>query len=136
MGQKSRVRWAKRTGTFIPKSKGVADYGDYSTAPGKRPSRAEMEDLVAAAYRTWDKMQQSNMCCVIFSEGYEKDPLALMQFATAIILDKPIALLAPKGRAIPGNVRALSSAIEVVDFEQEDDVSGGIKRLIKKVRGH
>jgi hypothetical protein len=96
-----------------------------------------MESLVRAALRNFHGMKDSSIVLTIFSEDYHKDPVALMQFAMAILLDKPLYLAVPKGRSIPANVRAVASGIEVYDPENMDDFKRASEALLKRAtQGH
>jgi hypothetical protein len=96
-----------------------------------------MESLVRAALRNYHAMKDSFMVLVLFSENYEKDPVALMQFALAILLDKPLYLTVPKGRLIPANVRAVAAGIEVYEPGNMDDFERASKSLIQRAtEGH
>jgi hypothetical protein len=98
-----------------------------------RPSNKQMKQLVEAAWRNYEGMASSRMCLTIFSKGYEKDPVALMQFALAILLDKPLYLMIEKGRPIPANVRAVAAGIEEYDPSgPEEDFQAAATRLMTK----
>jgi len=98
----------------------------------KDPERREMEALVTAAIRNYRKMTQSAMCLVLFTEHYEKDPVALMQFALAILLDKPLYLTVPRGRLIPANVRAVAAGLEEYEDGNLEDLKRATERLLGK----
>jgi hypothetical protein len=99
----------------------------------KKPSRAEMEGLIDAALRNFEGMRHSRIVISIFTESYERDPVALMQFALAVLLDKPLYLLAPAGRAIPANVRSVAAGIETYE-DTEASRTAAMERLVKKAR--
>jgi hypothetical protein len=94
----------------------------------KKQARA----LVGAAIDSKTKMAASAMALVLFTDHYERDPVALMQFALAILLDKPLYLLAPRGRLIPANVRAVAAGIE---FYEPGDEKAAAQRLLAKAIG-
>ncbi|HEX4469519.1 MAG TPA: hypothetical protein VH080_08285 [Gemmatimonadaceae bacterium] len=106
----------------------------------KRPrdsERDEMESLVRAALRNYHAMKDSFMVLTIFSADYQKDPVALMQFALAILLDKPIYLAVPNDRPIPANVRAVAAGIEVYERDNMDDFKRASEALMKRAtQGH
>jgi hypothetical protein len=97
-----------------------------------KPSRADMEALIDAARRTFTKMKRSQMCVSIFTEDYERDPVALIQFAAAILLDKPIYLLVPEGRVLAANVRAVAAGIEFYPPGDEAALKAASERLLRK----
>ncbi len=68
----------------------------------------------------------------IFTAAYERDPVALMQFALAVLLDKPLYLLAPTGRLIAANVRAVAAGIEFYDPDDPATFDHAMRRLMAK----
>jgi hypothetical protein len=71
--------------------------------------------------RTAQKMGDSAICLSIFTQDYKKGIDSLLQFAVAIMLDKPIYLLAPDNIKIPEHVKKIASSIEV--YKDGDDKS-------------
>lgn len=86
--------------------------------------------LRAAVSRTFDKVSESAAFISLFTEAYQRDPKALMEFGMAIVLDKPVYLLVQTGTPIPDNVFRLARAIEY--FDAEDDVELATRRLIQR----
>jgi hypothetical protein len=62
---------------------------------------------------TAQKMGDSAICLSIFTKNYKKGIDSLLQFAVAIMLDKPLYLLAPDNVEIPQHVKKIASSIEL-----------------------
>lgn len=76
------------------------------------------ESLKKQIKRSGDGLKQSNVFLSIFTDNYEKDPKCVLELGLAIILNKPIYLLAPEGTKINDNMRKLACHIE---FYKEND---------------
>lgn len=77
-------------------------------------------------------MSKSAVCLSLFTENYKHGTDSLLQFALAMMLDKPIFLLVPEGVGIPNNVRKVAEGIE---FYKEGDMKSmhdATKRLLSK----
>lgn len=73
------------------------------------------------------KMDSSAVCISLFTDDYKKGADSLLQFAIALMMDKPILLLVKKGTVIPKKVQQVADRIEF--FETPDDLYGATKRL-------
>src|SRR5687768_9747944 len=80
-----------------------------------------MRHLKGGAERTNIKVGGSSMFVSIFSEGYLKDPLCLMQLSMAILLDKPIILAVPwyARDKLPENLKKVATAIIHMDNDND-----------------
>jgi hypothetical protein len=89
----------------------------------------------AAVRRTLDALTGSAIFLAIFSQDYEENAVAVLQFGLAVLLDKPIYLLCPEGRHLPENVKRLARAIE---YYRPDDLELVTQRLLDRARaeGH
>ena len=74
-----------------------------------------------AVRRNYEGLSGSQTFCLLFNEQMLDEVLPVIQMGLAVYLDKPIVILAPKGSLIPGNLRAMATAIEEYDH---DDASG------------
>lgn len=59
-----------------------------------------------------DRMGESAICLSIFTDDYKKGIDSLLQFAVAVMLDKPIFLLVQEGTTIPERVKRVADGIE------------------------
>jgi hypothetical protein len=69
--------------------------------------------------QTAQRMGSSAICLNIFTKDYASGMDSLLQFALAIMLDKPIYLLAEEGVVVPEHVKRIASAIEF--YKPDDD---------------
>ena len=98
---------------------------------------AEFQEwLQAAVKRNLEPLKESAMFLALFTMDFERDALPVLQFGLAVLLDKPIYLLAPKDRPIPDNVRRLAHAI--AEYAGPADVESATQRLLHQAeqRGH
>jgi hypothetical protein len=77
-------------------------------------------------------IRESGLFLAIFTDAYTRDPLALMQLGLAVVLDKPVLLLARAGATIPENVRRMAHGIE--EFHDLSDLEPATKRLLTRAR--
>jgi len=61
-----------------------------------------------------------------------EEVLPVLQMGLAVYLDKPIVILAPRGTLIPGNLRAMATAIEEFDPADPDTLLAATERLAKR----
>lgn len=59
------------------------------------------------------------------------DPVPVMQLGYAMLLDKPIVIVAPHGSRIPDNVRRAARAIEFYDRDNMASMQAATMRAIK-----
>jgi hypothetical protein len=90
--------------------------------------REEAKWLVEATLRNLKAMGDCKVMLSIFTDGYEKAPIPLLQFALAMVLDKPIYFAVPKGRKIPENLRRVARGIG------EYDPKGGAEAMQEAMR--
>jgi hypothetical protein len=75
-------------------------------------------------------LDNSAIFLTIFSKDYLNEPACVMQFGLAVLLDKPVYLLARKGTDIPENVRKI--ARKIVEFDDETDEEN-MKLMVKQL---
>jgi hypothetical protein len=91
------------------------------------------KQLREATRRNFEGLSDSKTFCLIFNDKMIEEVLPIIQMGLAVYLDKPIVILAPRGALIPGNLRAMATAIEEFDH---DDASGqsinaAVERLVR-----
>ena len=82
-------------------------------------------------------MRRSSLYVGLFNEkSWKKDPTPVFQLGLAMMLDKPIVIVAFDDESIPENIRKVAVAVEIVakDATQEQ-VADAVKRLMEKVKG-
>jgi len=63
-----------------------------------------LEDMERAAQQSFTGISKSAFFIQIWDKEFQKDPVALMQLAMAILLEKPFILMVPKGAKIPSKL--------------------------------
>lgn len=101
------------------------------------PSKKEMEKMIAdlqrAARISGERIEQSAVFLSIFTENYEKDAKAILEFGLAIVLDKPIYMVVPEGTKVPENVKRVARGIEYYNRDDTESLHAATKRLLKGV---
>lgn len=93
--------------------------------------KKDLESLKRAAKSSAGKIAESGVFVIIGTKDYHTDPLALMQFAIAIFMDKPIGFLAINNVTLSENVRKIAT-IEYCD-DNKKSVQAATKRLLKRM---
>lgn len=76
------------------------------------------------------KMGESAFSLTLFTDNFAKGIDSLLQFAVAVMLDKPILLLVPTGVVVPETVKRIAVAIEYCDMNDKAAMDTAVKRLI------
>jgi hypothetical protein len=84
-----------------------------------------------ATRRNFERLSESRTFCLLFNERMVEEVLPLIQMGLAVYLDKPIVILAPAGSAIPGNLRAMATAIEEFDPADPRSLDAATQRLVR-----
>lgn len=79
-------------------------------------------------------MGQSAFCLNIFTDDYKKGIDSLLQFAVAIMLDKPIFLLVPHGVAIPEKVKLMADGIEYFEMGNKESTHDATMKLMQQAK--
>lgn len=92
-------------------------------------------DPIRPQLATWvqdtaEKMGASRICLNIFTDNFKEGIDSLLQFSLAIMLDKPIYLLAPNNVKIPEHVKKIASAIEVYEVGNSQSMDEALRRLL------
>lgn len=86
-----------------------------------------------AIKRNVGPLADSSVFLAILSDDYERDALAVLQLGLAVLMDKPIYLLVPKGTELKANVKRLAIDIEYFDREKPGSVEAATERLLSKL---
>jgi hypothetical protein len=84
-----------------------------------------------AVRRNFEGLSNSKTFCLLFNEKMLDEVLPIVQMGLAVYLDKPIVILAPKGVVIPGNLRAMATAIEEFDPNDRGSLEAATERLVR-----
>ena len=69
----------------------------------------------------------------LFNEKIAEEPIPMMQLGMAVMLDKPILLLVPRGAKIPRNLVVMAKAIEYFDPGGNGSLKAAVEKLLKEV---
>lgn len=76
-------------------------------------------------------IEKSAMFVSLFSKGWRKDPTPLLQLSIAILLDKPICIIAVDNEVVPETLKKIAFAIEYV--KNPEDMQGAVEAIYKKL---
>ena len=91
------------------------------------PQRTE---IVRYAQTTAERMGQSAFVLQLFTDNFAKGIDSLVQFAVAVMLDKPVFILAPEGTRIPEKVKRMADGIEFYVPDSQASMREATNRLI------
>ncbi len=76
-----------------------------------RKARREFESW---ARRALKGVKQSTMFLQLYTPTFDpaKDPAYALQLGAAILLDKPIVIIAPEGATVPPKLRAIAASLQ------------------------
>jgi hypothetical protein len=86
-----------------------------------------------AVDRSLGPIGKSAVFLALSPDKMKDDPLPILQMGLAVLLDKPIIILAREGEPIPSNVQKI--ALEVVRF-RDGDWNEGQRRLTEALKRH
>jgi hypothetical protein len=89
------------------------------------------QKLCDAVRRNYEAVSGSTTFCCLFNDRMVDEVIPMIQMGLAVYLDKPIVLLVPKGRTVPGNLRAMATAIEEFDPADERTLNAAVERLVR-----
>lgn len=107
---------------------------------GKKKKREEeaVEELRAWAKHALRGVGESHIFTMLWAPSIlniSEQPVAALQFAAAVLLDKPIFILAPEGAVLPGRVKALANGIEFYAPDDPASLKRATIRLMSKATG-
>lgn len=103
-------------------------------------SKGSKADRVLDELRGWTKRvvagQAESACFLqLFSpdmrEHPEDDPIPIMQLGYAMVLDKPILIVAVEGTAVPKNIRRAATAVEFYPAGDMDAMKTATLRALR-----
>ena len=89
--------------------------------------------LKAIAKENFAKISDSNIFLLLFNEKMVEEVVPLIQMGLAVYLDKPIAILMPKGARLSMNLQRLGVATEEFDPEDQASFEAASMRLLQKI---
>lgn len=96
---------------------------------------SEMRDwLHSNGPGNYDRIRDSKMFLTLFNQDMRKEALPCLQLGLAIMMDKPILILAPREAVIPTNLKRIAVAIERFDSDDIENTKTAMDRLMKKAK--
>lgn len=92
-------------------------------------TKEELEDLKRVAISTGEKIEQSSIFLSLLSESYKTDPTTALQLGIAILLDKPIGIIAVEGAVIPKSLQKLAFSID--EAKDAEEIKGAVIRVLQ-----
>jgi len=90
--------------------------------------------LKAIAKESFDRIGDSSIFLLLFNEKMVEEVIPLIQMGLAVYLDKPIAILMPKGARMSMNLQRLGVATEEFDPEDTASIEAASMRLLQKMK--
>lgn len=81
------------------------------------------------------KMKESSVYAGIVTDSFLKEPLCALQLGYAILLDKPIILIADKTMKLPESLVKVAKVIERVDIKNPADMKRASESIGSFARG-
>jgi hypothetical protein len=103
----------------------------------KKPEN-DIEALRAWAARALHGVEECHIFNMLWSPSIldiRREPAAALQFAAAVLLDKPIYVLVPEGEALPPRVQLLATGVEYYTRGDADSLKRATIRLLSKATG-
>jgi hypothetical protein len=99
------------------------------------------QELKKAAISVGEKIENSKVFMSVYTQSYKEDPMCALQLGIAVMLGKPIAIIAEKGVVVPEVLARIASAVEVFvpdsklppGHQKGDSIKAAAGRLIKKM---
>jgi hypothetical protein len=96
-----------------------------------------VSEIVSPEFAVWvdataRRMGESAMSLTLFTEEYGKHASELMQFALAVIMDKPLYLLVPNGRIVPEKIKKIADGIEFFEFGNKESMYAATVKLMSR----
>lgn len=79
------------------------------------------------------KIEESDAFLSLYTDNYVQAPQCALELGIAIMLDKPIVILAPKGQKIPEVLIRLAQAVEFFDPEDDESFRMANERIMEKL---
>jgi hypothetical protein len=89
------------------------------------------KELRDATRRNFEGLSGSKTFCLLWNAKMVEEVIPILQMGLAVYLDKPIVVLMPKGNVLPGNVRAMATAVEEYDPNDDATMNAAVERLVR-----
>lgn len=89
----------------------------------------DLKEWFAIGARTGKKIGESHSFAAIFTKNFLNSPECALQLGYAILMDKPIVLIADKNVKIPESLVKIAKLIERVDMSKPSEMARASKSL-------
>jgi len=106
--------------------------------PKPKPADAQLKDLQAWATQALRGVGESHIFTMLWAPSIlniAEQPVAALQFAAAVLLNKPLYILAPEGTALPPRVRLIADGVEFYAPDDPASLKRATIRLMSKATG-
>lgn len=93
----------------------------------------EKEFLREVIARTEPKIRGSAVFLSLFSEQMQKEPVPILQLGLAVLLDKPIAIIAFDDEVVPENLRKLAFFVARAKRGDMESVEAATRAIIERM---
>lgn len=91
--------------------------------------------MVKPTRESYESLKECAIYFAIIYKKFQDEPLCLVQLAMAILMDKPIFILAPEGTNISENLRKAATDVQFYTPENFEEVSARMMRKWPDVFG-
>lgn len=106
-----------------------------ATRAKRSPTKGNLADLKRWTQRVTKGQKESACFLELWSdklrEDPSKEPISLMQLGYAMILDRPIVIVAPMGSNVPENIRRVARAVEFFHPDDEQSLQSATLRALQ-----
>lgn len=89
------------------------------------------EELKKVAASSYDKMQHSRIFVTLFTKNMITDPVPVLQLGMAIMMNKPIAVLALDGVEVPEALSSRAFAVKRVSGNDREGMYSAMQEILK-----
>lgn len=93
----------------------------------------DLKRLEDAARSSGEKIANSGVFMSLFSEDMYRDPMCLMQLSIAILMDKPICVIANQNDVIPKNLMRVAQVVEFYEKGNTDSLQDATRRVVERM---
>lgn len=80
--------------------------------------------------RSFPQMRASAVFLSVYSKGMREDPTPCLQLGIALLLDKPIIVLAAEGEAVPENLRKVAKKICTYNLDSPESLQEATRKAL------
>lgn len=78
-------------------------------------------------------ISESSAFISLYTNNVGADAKCALELGLAILMDKPIIVIATKGIKVPKSLLKLADAIEYIDKDRPMDIGAAVKKIVKEL---